>query len=352
MKIAVLFQSQPPPEKNGIKKPMKVGGYSDSGADIGYCLKRNGIELITPIQKPNPLNDIDWVFPDTVNGIREAISKGARVLWLNTVIFKGHPIEFFFKKEIEIIGQFPEMVDKYDDKIETNKILSKNNLLIPKNKIIRDIRDLDTINKAFQFPIVAKPIRGRGSQGVIVGKNMEELRKGVKKILDSGNFGDYIYIEQFLSGKEITITVMPPGKYVISQDETIKHKYWSLAPVERFNHINGIAPYNGTIAVINNSKVISDKEIRTKNIKSVMSQCEKAAKIISAKAPIRIDCRADENGEFHLFDINMKPNMTGASREHRLNQDSLTMIAARKLGWNYFDLLKNIINQKWKPLNN
>jgi len=29
MKIAILFQNQPPPEKNGIKKLMKAGGYSD-----------------------------------------------------------------------------------------------------------------------------------------------------------------------------------------------------------------------------------------------------------------------------------------------------------------------------------
>ena len=258
MKIAILYQNQAPPEKNGIKKPMKKGGYSDSGADIGYCLKKNGIELITPVRDPNPMNDIDWVFPDTVNGIKAALSKGANVFWLNTVLFEGHPIEFFFNKQIEIIGQLPEMVNKYDDKIEANKILAENNLSIPKNQIIYDIRDLDTIDKVFQYPIVAKPIRGRGSQGVVMAKNIEELRKKSKKILDSGNFGDAIYIEQFLSGKEITITVMPPGKYIFGQKEINKSQYWSLTPVERFNHINGIAPYNGTIAVINNSAVISD----------------------------------------------------------------------------------------------
>jgi len=302
MKIAILFQKQAPPEKNGIKKPMKEGGYSDSGADIGYCLKKNKIELITPVSNPNPMNDLDWVFPDTINGIKAALSKGAKVFWLNTVLFKAHPIEYFFNKQIEIIGQIPEMVNKYDDKIETNKILSENNLLIPKNKVIKDIRDLDTIDKAFQYPIVAKPIRGRGSQGVVMAKNIRELRKKVKKIIDSGHFGDSIYIEQFLLGKEITITVMPPGKYIFDQEEINKPQYWSLAPVERFNHINGIAPYNGTIAVINNSAVISDEEIKNEHIKSVIKQCEKAAKIINAKAPIRIDCRADKNNKFHLFD--------------------------------------------------
>jgi len=229
MKIAILFQSQPPPKKNGIKKPMKKGGYSDSGADIGYCLKKNKIELITPILNPNPLNDIDWVFPDTVTGIKEALSKGAKILWLNTVLFKNHPIDFFFDRQIEIIGQLPEMVDKYDDKIETNKILFEKKLLIPKNKIIKDISDLETINKEFQFPLVVKPIRGRGSQGVVVTRNKGELRKEINKILDIGIFGNSVYIEQFLPGKEITITVMPPGKYIFGQKEINKNQYWSLA---------------------------------------------------------------------------------------------------------------------------
>lgn len=38
MKIAVLYQKCALPAVNGILKPMKPGGYSDSGADIAYCL--------------------------------------------------------------------------------------------------------------------------------------------------------------------------------------------------------------------------------------------------------------------------------------------------------------------------
>ena len=39
-KIAILYQAKPPPIKNGIQKPMKPGGYSDSGADITYETQR------------------------------------------------------------------------------------------------------------------------------------------------------------------------------------------------------------------------------------------------------------------------------------------------------------------------
>lgn len=40
--------------------------------------------------------------------------------------------------------------------------------------------------------------------------------------------------------------------------------------------------------------------------------------------------------------------MTGASRAQRYDQDSLTALAARKIGWNFDDLILNMLNQNWK----
>lgn len=45
---------------------------------------------------------------------------------------------------------------------------------------------------------------------------------------------------------------------------------------------------------------------------------------------------------------NFKPNLTGAVRPHRLDQDFPTRIAARALGWTYFDLLQKMIDTRWK----
>ena len=42
---------------------------------------------------------------------------------------------------------------------------------------------------------------------------------------------------------------------------------------------------------------------------------------------------------YYLFDFNPKPNLTGAARPHRMNQNCLTMISAAAQGWSYFDLL-------------
>ncbi|PNP81819.1 hypothetical protein FNYG_04845 [Fusarium nygamai] len=44
-------------------------------------------------------------------------------------------------------------------------------------------------------------------------------------------------VEEYLAGEEATVTVMPPTSRGGS--------YWALPVVTRFNHIHGVAPYNG-----------------------------------------------------------------------------------------------------------
>ena len=145
---------------------------------------------------------------------------------------------------------------------------------------------------------------------------------------------------------------MPSGNYFINNNEKNYKKPWCLPAVKRCNHKNGIAPYNGVVAVIKNSSVLENDELNSKEIIEVYNHCQKAAELLNIKGPIRIDCRADENGNYFLFDLNMKPNMTGPSRPHRLNQDSLTLLASKKIGWNYIDLLKNMLNKLGKPIEN
>lgn len=342
LKVAILFQSTPPPAIEGIIKPMKEGGYSDSGADIALALQQKNIDLITPVISPKAENDFDWVFPDSHEGIESAIKKGANTFWLNTVLHSKHPILKFTNSSLLIVGQEPKKVEIFDDKFYTNNLLRAQSLPIPSSHLL-DANE-DTANN---FPVVLKPVRGRGSQGVVLVHNEKELREEVAKLIATKKYGAKAIAETFLPGKEITITIMPPGDYTINNKHVKKERHWSLPPVERFNHINGIAPYNGIVAVVNNSRILPNNEASVKELKEISTWCELAGEIIGARAPIRIDCRKNDAGVYQIFDLNMKPNMTGASRPHRKEQDSLTMIAAKGIGWTYQDLIFNILSQYW-----
>ncbi|WNJ18793.1 hypothetical protein [Pontibacter sp. G13] len=347
--VAILYQHAPPPIVSGISKPMKPGGYSDSGADIGYCLHHRAIPLRVPRIHPRMEVDLDWVFPDSVEGIEQAYQAGARIFWLNTVLYASHPITQFFDRDIQIVGQSPSLVDRYDDKLVANAFLQSQGLPVPpfaKFQLAQVEQAADSIPA---FPVVLKPIRGRGSQGVSLIQDRAAFLANAQKLTEAGTYGDAAYWEPFLPGKELTLTVMPPDRFNMGRLKGWKSTYWSLPPVARINHSAGIAPYNGTVAVVQNSAVISPDEIQQPAVQTLMRQCERAAQLIGAQAPIRIDCRADSEGNYQLFDVNLKPNMTGASRPHRREQDSLTMIATRVLGWDYGDLLERMLNLRWRP---
>eukprot|EP00172_Hildenbrandia_rubra_P000852 Plantae.Rhodophyta-Hildenbrandia_rubra.ctg14867.p1 GENE.Plantae.Rhodophyta-Hildenbrandia_rubra.ctg14867~~Plantae.Rhodophyta-Hildenbrandia_rubra.ctg14867.p1 ORF type:complete len:476 (-),score=75.16 Plantae.Rhodophyta-Hildenbrandia_rubra.ctg14867:877-2304(-) len=362
--VAVLYQQLPPPELDGIRKPRKPNGYSDSGADIAHALRQSGQTVITPVSDPQDGVDYHWVFPDTSKGINDAISLGAKTLWANTILFKGHPIESV-DDNVLVVGQIPERAEKFDDKWVANKFFRDNGLPVAKSMLVSDESQTDGINvdmltlerleeEGLTSPWIIKPVRGRGSQGVMKVDSFDILKEKIKKSfaevyqIDGQTYSSYGFkfmVEEFLCNEEVTITVLPPGRYNIKGDKTRKEKHWSLPVIERFDHEDGIAPYSGAKAVVTNSYVLPEEKRLGADYLELSKQCEKAAELIGAVAPIRIDCRRNAQGKFRMFDLNLKPNMTGSIRPGRSDQDGLAALAARGVGWSYADMISNILYQ-------
>ncbi len=341
LKIATLFQKKPPPPVDDVVKPMKEGGYRDSGADIMFNLRQAGVDVVTPVEYPSAANEHDWVFPDDKSGIEEALEKGANAFWLNTVLFTGHPITEYLDR-YKIVGQEPSMVTLFDDKLTTNQRM----LSIGLPFVMPIEVSVTMASQLPEYPIVLKPIRGRGSQGVKVIRDHDELQIHIGHLLEQKIYGSRFMAEAFLPGKEYTVTVMPPGVYEIGGKKREKDGHWCLPLVTRFNHQEGIAPYSGIVAVSANSHAIDPTDC-TASQREMMAACALVGSELKAKAPIRIDGREDKKGTIRLFDINLKPNMTGPGRPGRSDQQSLTALAAANLGWTYKELLLNILNNAW-----
>ncbi|KAF4977355.1 hypothetical protein FZEAL_6127 [Fusarium zealandicum] len=343
-RVAVLYQGLDPPVIDGIQKPKKPGGYLDSSADIAYNLSLSAdIEVVCSSNDPKPEDEIGWSFPDTEDGIIQALEKGATHLWANTVLFAAHPLQVSpriaeYQDHTRVVCQGPLIVEKYDDKDFVNELLRKvGGFTMPEAWTIRkspDIQqDIEDLN--LPFPVVAKPIRGRGSHGVRVCYDLQDLTKHARSLFKES---PVIMLEEFLSGEEATVTVMPPAP---GEDN-----YWTLPVVTRFNHINGVAPYNGVIAVTANSRAITTAESEEPAYKQAAEECQRAAQLLGVTAPIRIDVRRFDDSadsKFALFDVNMKPNMTGPGRPGRQDQASLTLLGGAALGWDYQELLRRIL---------
>lgn len=229
-----------------------------------------------------------------------AIDKGATHLWANTILFASHPLQLSSlagrRPDIRVVGQGPSVVDKYDDKRYVNDMLRQTGqFTMPKAWFIAPGEQLVSPLENFDFPVVAKPSRGRGSYGVKVCLNFEELSSHVQALQSEGL--DAIIVEEFLPGEEATVTVMPP---------TADRDYWSLPVVSRYNHADGIAPYNGAVAVTANSRAV--KNSNDLAYQSLARECEAVARFLGVTAPIRIDSRRFGPGTaLALFDVNMKP---------------------------------------------
>lgn len=90
------------------------------------------------------------MFPDTKEGIEQAIKKGADTFWLNTVLCDSHPIEMF--KGVCIVGQRPGDVSKYDDKFYTNDCLRREGLSVVLEQLVVKAEDYTG-----GFPCIIKP---------------------------------------------------------------------------------------------------------------------------------------------------------------------------------------------------
>ncbi|KAK5061115.1 hypothetical protein LTR84_007657 [Exophiala bonariae] len=362
-RVAVLHQACEPPVVNGVRKPQKPGGYQDSGADIAYVLQSKNIKVVTPKREPSPSRDQGWTFPDTEDGVLEAIRKGATTLWANTILFADHPLQKStlldkFSDAVKMVGQPPKLVEQYDDKNYVNDLFrAEGSFTMPRCWVINSSQPSQVDLSTLPFPVVAKPIRGRGSHGVKLCKTEAELSHHVSRLFEESPI---VMVEEYLSGQEGTITVMPPS------DE--HPEYWSMPIVVRFNHEHGIAPYNGVVAVTANSRLLSPEELSCdSNYARISEECERIARLLQVTAPIRVDVRRFKDSSesaFAAFDINMKPvgpselllrsltavkNMTGPGRPGRENQASLTAIGAAGLEWDYPTLLTEILSLA-KPL--
>ncbi|KAJ9107424.1 hypothetical protein QFC21_000875 [Naganishia friedmannii] len=376
-KVAVFYQATTPPSFGGVAKPAKPGGYRDSCADIAFALSSlkhspdnaTRVEVVLPSEDqevlPSATDDAAWSFPDTADGIRAAIARGADTLWMNTVLHREHPLFTLLKADlagstgvrssIKYIGQLPEHAEDYDDKAVVNPWLAQTDdtkLLangFPKSLVLskESIRTPEGFNAAMQrieqelgLPCVLKPIRGRGSHGVAVIHDIRSVRDHAATLFAEC---PEILAEEFLNGEEITIAIMPPGEFdaPVGKQPT----QWTLPIVIRSQHVNDITPYNGVQAVAENSAAITPEQYEKdrKQYEKVEKRVRRAGQIMGTRSVARIDCRRNRDGEFKLFDINMKPNATGPGRPGRNNQTSLVGMAAEALGWEYQTLLVSLV---------
>lgn len=209
-------------------------GHKKSAADIAYNLsKLPNVVVASPVRgrKPNLAKAEDCCFPDTEDGILNAIESGARVLWANTHLFKEHPLQtsariVAYADTVRVVGHPPVQLEDYEHKGHVNALLRTAGCRrIPRQWDLSELAastnndhstddddNLPELLAALElpFPVVAKPVRGQSGLGFKVCAHSIELYNHIRAI--QARLGGRLecVVEQYLAGQETTVLVLPP----------------------------------------------------------------------------------------------------------------------------------------------
>ena len=186
------------------------------------------------------------------------------------------------------------------DKVASKRIFQATEIPTPRCLILsKDDRQnhKEIILNSFSLPIVVKPASQGSSIGVVIVKQEKELEEALKTAFF---YGGEVLIEEFISGKELTVAVMT------YEGET-----------RAFPVIN-IVPHSGTYDF--KSKYTKGEteylvpapigEVETQHAQEVAVQ---AYKVLGCKGVARADLMLDNEGQVFVLELNTVPGMTSTS---------------------------------------
>lgn len=192
-----------------------------------------------------------------------------------------------------------------------------------------------------RFPVIVKPNSEGSSKGVFNDSIIEEPTKLLAKIREvRKGYGNGVIIEEFMTGREFTVTVMGnpgvgKGVYIlpiVEQNFAVLPK--NLKPLSSFEvkwFFEDTLP-DPTVAYICPAKLDSHLQ------KLIETICIKAFTVLHCRDIARIDLRLDGEGKPHLLELNALPGMIPGT-----NVVSYFPVAARVAGWNYNQMVGKII---------
>ena len=197
------------------------------------------------------------------------------------------------------------------NKIECKKILKKNKFLTPKWVEFKEGLEITDIS----LPCIVKP----NAQGSTFGLSyVEKSTDLIPAIMNSRKFDKSILIEEYISGKEITVGIIQESPMPIVEILP-KNKIYDY----KCKYTAGMSKYN------------CPADIKKGLSKKIMSDSVKIFKLLGCKGYGRIDFIIDKNENYYFLEINTLPGMTSTS---------LLPIAAKAQGLSFNDLVKKIID--------
>ncbi|HBO17142.1 MAG: D-alanine-D-alanine ligase [Candidatus Moranbacteria bacterium GW2011_GWE2_35_2-] len=186
------------------------------------------------------------------------------------------------------------------NKRKTKIIAKASGLKIAKDVIVIRGKKFNTekIIAKLNFPIVIKPSELGSSVGTSLANAKEELENGIKEAF---KYGEEVLLEQFVKGRELTVTVMG--------DKSPK----ALPVIEIIPKISGWFDYRAKYET-GGSEEVCPAEISEEILKKIQRYAVKVFKAVGCLDLARADfIWSAEDGKLYFLEINTIPGMTATS---------------------------------------
>ena len=215
------------------------------------------------------------------------------------------------KNDIKYTGSGSKASSLCIDKIECKKIVEKNGILTPKwFKSTENFK----ITENF-FPCIVKPNSQGSTFGLSFVDNPNNLNKAISNSLE---YDSNSLIEEYISGREITVGVLDNKSLPIVEifPKNFLYDY-------KCKYTAGMSRYKCPAKI--------DDDLA----KKIMRDSVKIFNILGCKGYGRVDFILDSNNNYYFLEINTLPGMTATS---------LLPIAAKSSGLSFKNLIKKIID--------
>jgi carbamoyl-phosphate synthase large subunit len=188
--------------RDGLSRPVRIiglayeslepGVYMDGICDITYQISypAAGSEILfNHLQRIHQKEQIDVIIPNFDAELPNFIKIATRLTALG-------------------IHSFLPSAEMFEtrDKLNLYAFGEKHDLLIPKDKIITRVEELDKLGDGFEYPFVVK---GKFYDAVVA-HNAEQAKKAFYQL--SAKWGLPIIVQQFIKGTEVNIAVLGDGE--------------------------------------------------------------------------------------------------------------------------------------------
>ena len=225
------------------------------------------------------------------------------------------------------------------DKALTKKIWQYHGLPTPKFALI-DLKEKPYVEN-LRFPVLVKPNSEGSSKGVFNDNLIGDQKKLPSKIREiQRTYGNGVIVEEFLPGREFTVTVMGnsgigKGIYILP----IVEQNYDIFPksLKKFASYDAKWLFEDSLPNPHDAYICPAK-LTLSLEKLIEKLCLAAFETTNCRDIARIDLRLDAKGKPHLLEINSMPGMIADP-----NIVTYFPIAARAAGWDFNRMIGQII---------